>query len=132
VLDPALFGPQSNGIGMSNDVLVVTDERAAARRAVDAAAERMFLVDDTGHEHASRDSVEAALSAGQDLYTPNCVSEAMDHDAGVRLSADVKGEDIPPIARRWRKILHEELTRAGVNRAHLIPEPYPADEAEPW
>jgi hypothetical protein len=131
VLDPALFGPLSSGIGMSEDVLVLTDERAAARRGVDAAGRRMLLVDETGHEHTSLDTVEAALAAGQDLYTPNFVSEAIGNEAGVRLLADVKGEDIPPIARRWRTILHEELIRAGVNHAHLIPEPYLADDGGP-
>lgn len=125
VLDPALFGPLSSGQGMAESLLVLSDERDAARRAVAAAARRMALVDETGREHPSADAVEVAYTEG--LYTPNFVSDAIEDEAGVRLFADVKGEDLPPIAGRWRQILRDELPRAGVTRAHVIPEPFPAD-----
>lgn len=128
MLDPALFGPLSCGLGMSEDLLVITDQRAAARRGLDAAARRMLRVDETGHEHPTDDAAEDTYT--QHLYTPNYVSDAIDGHAGVRLFVDTKGEDIPPMASRWRRILQEELARAGVKQAHVIPEPQPADEYE--
>lgn len=124
VVDPALFGPLSNGRGVGADVLVLTAARESARRALDVAAPRMARVDDEGREHTARGGDEAG-PGGRTAKVPH---DVVDTPAGVALSIDGDDGGHPLRAARWLAILREELASAGVTRAHLIPVPHPADE----
>lgn len=92
------------------DVAVTALERAGAR---------IMLVDDRGTEYATEADVEAAEQryVSGDFYTPNYVADPMVLDNGIQLYVDCKGVIPPPMGATFRRILREELRRAGITNA---------------
>ncbi|MGH9278997.1 MAG: hypothetical protein ACRD12_12940 [Acidimicrobiales bacterium] len=99
------------------DVAVTALERAGAR---------FSLVDNRGTEYATEADVEAAEQryVSGDFYTPNYVAAPKVLDTGIELYVDCKGVIPPPMAATFRRILREELQRAGITDATVrnVPE----------
>ncbi|NUU19411.1 hypothetical protein HP550_19355 [Cellulomonas humilata] len=119
-VDPALFAPVTNEWGMTqaldNGVTVVGDDPAAVRVAMAAAATRFFAVDAEGVEHADAESLD--LAEGRIL---DYVSDPTDDGTGLGYWIDTEGVGYPEAARTMMTILVEELERAGVTEARLVP-----------
>ncbi len=92
------------------DVAVAALKRAGAR---------FMLVDESGTEYPTEGDVEKAeqLHATGDFYTPNYVAEPKVRDDGIELYVDCKGVIPPPMGATFRRILREELERAGIRDA---------------
>ncbi|MBD3784395.1 MAG: hypothetical protein IE926_15840 [Micrococcales bacterium] len=98
---------------MSKENFVVTgvDDSAPVIAALERASERFMRVDSTGTEHASYDSLSAAVVDGLD--SPSYVSDPEATDLGVEVYVDCNGVIDDDMARTMRQILTEELTAAG-------------------
>jgi len=99
-------------LGFSKETFVVTGdvETDIVVLALHRASARFLVVDEEGTEHPWSSRTEAS-----ELYTPNYVSEPRVTDRGVELYLDCKGAIEPPMSLTLRRVLHEELTLAGVN-----------------
>ena len=106
-------------------VLVQCADREAATAALEAAGNRLGLVNPSGHEYASLEEAEehwSSLPAEDefDAYTVSYVSDVEQHELGPWLSMDDKGACLSgPMASTMLGILVEELQRAGAKGAVL-------------
>lgn len=104
----------ADGDMASNESIVVESQapREVLVKALTRAAERMMNVGDDGREYEDVAALE--------VYTPNYVSDVTVDDKGnPGFYIDCKGGIEPPMAARFREILVEELTRAGISSAHV-------------
>lgn len=131
-VDPQLFGPfpfdADDVLAFDTSVLVVSADRRAATAALNAARERLAMVDESGHEFADTSHVDIALSAGLPGLTPEWVSEVEQYDEGPGLVFDT--EDGWMTGAQSHAMIHVvigELVTAGVTEAVLRPAP---DRAE--
>jgi hypothetical protein len=130
--DPDLVGtePAEQGIVIDNDVygegdmssnesIIVESQatRDALIAALTSAAVRMMSVGEDGQEYGD---VEARTNDGNEIYTPNYVSEVtLDEMGNPGFYIDCKGAIEPPMGERFRQILTEELQRRGIRSAHI-------------
>ena len=116
-LDPDVFTYQDD-LDYSKETFIVTGTEGteAVVTALERAAHRFMLVDETGAEHPDFDAADAALSSG--LYTPNYCSGPQVTEHGVEMYLDCKGAIEDPMAKRLREILREEL-QAATQNAHV-------------
>ena len=78
------------------------------------AAARFMLVDETGVEHPPGAwDVVPHDEDGDELYTPNYVSDPEPVPGGLRLYVDCKGVIDPRMRARFLQILREELASLG-------------------
>ena len=114
-IDPDVFTFQED-LDYSKETFVVTGAQGsgAVVKALEKAAGRFMLVDETGVEHPDYQSLESATEAA-DLYTPNWVAEPKITDRGVEMYVDCKGSIADPMAEKLREILREELEATGVD-----------------
>jgi hypothetical protein len=109
-----VFGPAGDGSYSNETILLVgTFEVATAEAALRSAGRRFMMVDETGVEHPSYDSLEDAEEEG--LYSPNYVSDPSPKAEGIEMYVDCKGEVEEPMGLAFRRILVEELEAAGLN-----------------
>lgn len=99
-------------LDMSNERFVVTDVQEAEPviAALKRASERFMGVDTNGVEHATEESMQAAVDAGAD--SPSYVSDPEVTDRGIEVYLDCKGVIEDTMAATLREILVEELSAA--------------------
>jgi hypothetical protein len=102
----------------NESIEVRSSQREEVTAALNSAAPRMMLVDETGVEHPPGTDVEELIA--QDLYTPNFVGEPDPTRMGVRLYVDCKGQFGAGVSATFRRIVREELERAGVAEATVV------------
>lgn len=107
------------------NILVAIDPQGAGHDAVvialAKAGKRFEATDETGTEHQTADSVEAA--AMNDAYTPSFVSDPESVTGGVAMYLDCKGWVSPAMATTLKQILLEELERTGLELHVSVYEP---------
>ncbi|WP_456844974.1 hypothetical protein [Cellulomonas sp. P5_C6] len=122
--DPALFAPWTDEWGwtpmLDNDVEVVGGDPAAVRAGLEAAAARIFMVDAEGVEHPASQLEDLAV---EETLIVAYVSGVDDDGTGLGYSIDTQGAGYPEAARTMMTILVEELEKAGVHDARLVPIP---------
>jgi hypothetical protein len=121
-----VFGTDEDefGYGLANETILVSGafEPVAGVAALQRAAERFIRVDETGFEHPTW---EAMVSAGDEFYTPNYVSDPEIRPSGIEVYVDCKGEIAQPMRDRFVRILEEEL--ADLERAQVRAAVYTTD-----
>ena len=130
IVDAGGFGPLDESEtpgGCATSVLVVGGQRAAVTRALMRTAPRLYSVRTDG---ADSDDDEAMAAGGQ--ISVSYVSAPAQRVRGVELWVDLESMDLPaPMAARFRAIVREELTRAGVAEARLeVPDEVDRETAE--
>lgn len=130
----ACGGGDAGSLRIASDVLVSREDGSApnevallsgdfdtavAVTALERAGARFMLVDDKGTEHPTEVDVEKAEQrhVPGDFYTPNYVADPKVVDNGIELYVDCKGVIRPPMGATFRRILREELQRAGITNA---------------
>ena len=117
-VDPTAF--RSDGDSSGETVIVVGAPSGAVVDALTASATRFMLVDELGHEYTSEEYDNLPeVAAGEELYTPNYVSNPTPVDGGLSLYVDCKGEIAEPMRRTFIAILVEELERRHVSQARV-------------
>ncbi len=128
---PELFGP----VGPKTDahdetVRVVSAAPDKAAAALAAASRRFMLVVHDGRELADIDEVDAYVVAADDPsgairhynpHNPSIVDPVLDVNGHPGTSIELKTYIPEPMADRFRTILTEELSRAGVDEARVEP-----------
>ena len=111
-IDPDVFTYQP-AMDMSVERFVVRDvaDEEAVLAALGRASDRFMAVDTNGVEHASEESMLAAVDAGAD--SPSYVSDPEVTPTGVEVYVDCKGVIEDAMANTLRGILREELTAVG-------------------
>lgn len=79
--------------------------------ALERASERCMMVDTTGVEHPTDESMSDAVNAGAD--SPSYVSDPEVTEAGIEVYIDCKGVIEDSMAATLRRILAEELAAVG-------------------
>ena len=130
----ACGGGDKGALSIASDVLVSREDGSApnevvllsgafdtdqAITALERAGARFMLVDDKGTEYPTQADVEKAEQrhVAGDFYTPNYVADPKVVDDGIELYVDCKGVIPPPMGATFRRILREELQRAGITNA---------------
>lgn len=103
---------------VSNEKVIVVGaaDREAARRALGAAGRWFMCVGADGRMYT--DGIPEA-EPGEEIYTPNYASDVTLAQRGPWLYLDCKGYIAPPMAETLKRILVEELERAGVTDARV-------------
>lgn len=111
-IDPLVFTYQPE-LDMSHERFVVTQvpDDGAVVAALLRASARFMDVDTDGVEHASYESMSAAVNAGAD--SPSYVSDPENTVRGIEVYVDCKGVIMDAMAATLRSILAEELAAAG-------------------
>lgn len=91
-------------------------DREAAPLGLAAAAQRFMIVGEDGRWYP--DGIPDA-PAGEEIYTPNYASDVTLGALGPWLYLDCKSYIAPPMAQTLKRILAEELERAGVTDARV-------------
>ena len=107
VIDADVYEERPDGWQFNETIEVTSDDSVdTLGTALEAAAERMMLVDETGREYAVEEEV-ALEEEGFPYYTPNYRSPVtVGADGSVRFYIDCKGAiepDMPPISKIWRR-----------------------------
>ena len=111
-IDPDVFTYQP-AMDMSVERFVVRDvgDEEAVLGALGRASDRFMAVDTNGVEHASEESMLAAVDAG--AGSPSYVSDPEVTSTGVEVYVDCKGVIEDAMADTLRGILRGELTAVG-------------------
>ena len=119
VIDADVYEERPDGWQFNETIAVTSDDSVdTLGTALEAAAERMMLVDETGREYAVEEEV-ALEEEGFPYYTPNYRSPVtVGADGSVRFYIDCKGAIEPDMASRFRSILAERV-RHGTRSAHV-------------
>jgi hypothetical protein len=115
-IDDAVFAWNEEN-STSNERILVTGSFSDADgiAALERLADRLMCVDDAGVEHTpeARYAGDIVGDDGEMRYTPNYVSTPTPRDGGLAMNVDCKGAIEPPMAQRFRELLHEELAVLG-------------------
>lgn len=116
---PDLFGPLGDDLGSHESVVLSGDFDAdVAVVALTLAGARFMLVDEEGTEYSTYEELEQGTLYGpKELYSPNYVADPRILADGIELYVDCKGEVAPPMGATFRRIIREELERAGIRNA---------------
>lgn len=104
------------GNASSYEAVLVTGAFAEADgiAALNRAASRFMCVDERGVEHTEAEAYAGIVDdEGNDLYTPNYVSDPTPRNGALRMYVDCKGAIEPPMRLRLIEILREELAGLG-------------------
>ncbi len=115
IVDDDVVAPVEGDPGLTEEAVVVSDDRATAARALARAAHRWAHVTEEGRELMP--GSPAALS-GQ-TWTPGYVSDVLDTPDGPVLYVDAEGYVSPAMAEALTGIVRNELARAGVRSARI-------------
>ncbi len=115
IVDDDVVAPVEGDPGLTEEAVVVSDDRATAARALARAAHRWAHVTEEGRELMP--GSPAALS-GQ-TWTPGYVSDVLDTPDGPVLYVDAEGYVSPAMAEALTGIVRDELARAGVRSARI-------------
>ena len=124
-IDPQTFGVfEGGGLDDHAESLEVhTRQTRSARRALQAAGYRWYLVDEVGREWTSIEELEAEQGNAMPWTTP-FVGDIETTDGGLIISVDLEGSAAPPpMQEAYLRVLLDEFTKAGVTAAHVRPGP---------
>lgn len=111
-IDPDVFTYQpATDMSLERFVVRDVDDEAPVLAALRRASDRFMAVDTNGVEHATEESLLAAVDAGAD--SPSYVSDPEVTPTGIEVYVDCKGVIEDAMAHTLREILREELTAAG-------------------
>lgn len=120
VIDHDVHDEMPDGWQFYERIAVTSDDSVDTLvAALEAAAERMMRVDETGWEDSVDEEV-AEEEEGFPYYTPNyCGGVTVGDDRSVGFYIDCKGAPEPAMASTFRSILVEKLVRHGTRSAHV-------------
>ncbi|HST86005.1 MAG TPA: hypothetical protein VLL08_29975 [Kineosporiaceae bacterium] len=106
-----------------------SEDIEAVSVALSAAADRLILVDENGHEWPTSDALSDHLASpdapfdrfGNPLSTPRYVSPPRPYKNGLYITLDTNSDMWGPMARTLVLVLIEELVSAGVSEARIGP-----------